>query len=311
MVAQDILALYVIGLAFVGVEPAQVETYLHLRRYVTAYAQCSKRGLEQILLLTVIIDCQVSCRLHRAERRTHAVRREAVGVHAVVSQEGYRPVITAFDFRLSTFDSPCHIRLIVEEVRTVVTFRLQRTEHVLRTLVAYAVHLAVRAVAHTYIDASALEPCRQRGLKSRRLLVAYIQHGGRLVAEPCIEPSGTELHVLHHLGIDKTQSLLLSGTYEQRTVNLYAVHIHGVLVKTAAAHVVLATHLVGLAHAGKRDQQALYASAADVGYDAPRSGVHTIHHILLALDTRYLYLCQLFARLAQFDIDIQHVAIRQ
>ena len=170
-------------------------------------------------------------------------------------------------------------------------------------------HLAVRAVAHTYIDTSALEPCRQRGLKSRRLLVTYIQHGGRLVAKPCIEPSGTELYVLHHLGINKTQSLLLSGAHEQRTVNLYAVHIHGVLVKTAAAHVVLATHLVGLTHARKRDQQALYASAADVGYDTASRGVHTIHHILLALNTRYLYLCQLFARLAQYDVDIQHLYI--
>ena len=42
----------------------------------------------------------------------------------------------------------------------------------------------------------------------------------------------------------KGDKILLSGSYEQWTINLYAVDIYAVLVEVSASHVVLRTHFV-------------------------------------------------------------------
>ena len=115
------------------------------------------------------------------------------------------------------------------------------------------------------------------------------------------------MHILHHLGVDETQTLLLPTTNQQGTMDLHAVDIDGVLIERTAADVILAAQLVRLAHTRKRDQQALYRTTRSVRHDARRGSVDTVHRTLRMLDTPHLDLRQHLLVRQHLHVDIQHL----
>ena len=122
----------------------------------------------------------------------------------------------------------------------------------------------------------------------------------------CAVTAGRESYVLYHLGIHKTQTFLLSRTDQQRTMNLYPVHIYRVLVKRTAADVILATQLIRLAHTRKSDQQTFYAAACRVRHNTCRGSINPVHRTLCVLHAAHLNLRQyLFVR-QQLHIDVHH-----
>ena len=82
---------------------------------------------------------------------------------------------------------------------------------------------------------------------------------------------------------------MLPAANQQRTMHLYAVHIHHVLIKTTAAHVVLATQLVILVHTGEGDEQAFDRPARGVGHHTARTGIYMVHHRRLPLHTPHFH----------------------
>ena len=180
-------------------------------------------------------------------------------------------------------------------------------EHIFRGLVADAVHFRENAVAVAHIHACAQQTDCYTGLKPFRPFVGYIQRTGHLVAVFCAEAACRECHVLHHFGIDETQSFLLPRADEQRAVHLYAVHIHFVLVERTAAHIVLRAQFVVLVDAGKRNQYTLNRPARCVRHQSCRACVYLVHRARRPADTAHFhFLYPLFVR-RQRHIDIQHI----
>ena len=142
---------------------------------------------------------------------------------------------------------------------------------------------------HPHIHACPEQTGAQRALKPLRPFVADIQHRCHLISILCAVATCRELHVLHHRRIDERQPLLLPAANQQRTMHLYAIHIHHVLIKTTAAHVVLAAQLVVLIHAGEGDEQAFYRPARRVGHHAARRGIYMVHHRRLPLHATHFH----------------------
>ena len=115
------------------------------------------------------------------------------------------------------------------------------------------------------------------------------------------------MYVLHHLRVDKTQTLLLATTNQQGTMDLDAVDIDGVLVKRTAADVILAAQLVRLAHARISDQQALYRSSGCVRHDARCGSVDAVHRTLRMLDATHLNLCQHLLIRQHLYVDVEYL----
>ena len=169
-------------------------------------------------------------------------------------------------------------------------------------------HLALCAVAPTYIGACAQQTHVDARFQSGRALVADIQHRRHLVAILGIEATRREIHALHHVGVHKTQSLLLSAADEQWAVYLYAIDIHRVLIKTTSAHIVLATHLIVLPHARKSDEQVLDAATCGVWHQSCGTDVHTVHGVGLALNSANGDFAQQFFVGGEFHIDANDIA---
>ena len=87
-----------------------------------------------------------------------------------------------------------------------------------------------------------------------------------------------------------------------------AIHIDRVLVKSAAANIILAAQFIGLTHAGKGDKQALDRTACGVRHDTRGSCVDIIHRALGMLDTAHLHFVEPLFVGKQLHIDIQHIA---
>ena len=149
---------------------------------------------------------------------------------------------------------PCHLCLVVDEVRLVFAFGVHGSQQITRGLIANTMHMTLCAVAPTHIAASTQQAHAQARFQLGRAFVLNVEYGRHLVAVFRIESSCREIDALHHVGVDEAESLLLSAADEQWSVHLDAVDIDGVLVEATAAHVVLAAGLVVLADAGKSDQ---------------------------------------------------------
>ena len=168
-------------------------------------------------------------------------------------------------------------------------------------------HLRICAVAVPYIDLSTQQTGAEAGFKSLRTLVGDIQNGRHLIAVLRIITAGRELHILNHLRIHKTQSLLLTGANQQRTMDLYAVDINRILVECTAANVILRTQFVVLMHTGKSNQQALYRTACSIRHDARSTCIDVIHCTLCMLDSAHLDLREQLLICQQLNIDVDDV----
>ncbi len=83
-----------------------------------------------------------------------------------------------------------------------------------------------------------------------RFAICYVEYGGHAVAVLRRESAGGKGYVANHVGVDDTQTFLLSGADELRAIDFYAVDVHTVFVVCSATDVVLARHLVVRAYAG-------------------------------------------------------------
>ena len=83
-------------------------------------------------------------------------------------------------------------------------------------------------VAHTALCRRAATQQRQRDtyLALQRSAVGDVEHRGHAVAVCGIESSWGEKHVVHHIGVDDAQPLLLAAAYELRTVYLDTVDVY-------------------------------------------------------------------------------------
>ena len=172
-------------------------------------------------------------------------------------------------------------------------------------LVADAVHLGELLARRAHVGRRAEQAERHGGLEPLGPLVGDVEHGRHLVAVFRVEPARREGHLLHHVGVDDAQPLLLPGADEQRAIHLDAVDIDDVLVEAAAPHVVLRAELVVRADPGEGEQQRLDA-ARGVGHEAVFRGVEHFlgggldalcHHV----DAFYLGGCG-----GQFHGEVQH-----
>ena len=158
-----------------------------------------------------------------------------------------------------------------------------------------------------HIELRAQQTTTYTCFKSLRSFISNVQNGRHLIAVLRAVTARGETHVLHHFGIYKTQTLLLTAANQKRTVYFDTIHIHRVLVKRTAADIILAAQLITLAHTGKSDQQALYRSAGCVRHHTSRRGINMIHRTLRVFDSAHLDLCQYLLVCQQLHIDIQHI----
>ena len=110
-----------------------------------------------------------------------------------------------------------------------------------------------------------------RGFEVLGTLVGDVEHGGHAVAVARLEATGRELDALHHIGIDDAQSLLLTGTDEERTIDLDAIEVDAVFIERAAAHVVLRGEFVVGTDTGLCSNDFLNAIAGGRGHEV---GIH-------------------------------------
>ena len=129
----------------------------------------------------------------------------------------------------------------------------KRTQYVLGVFVAHA-----RQVAHPTVGRTGLRvgraPHQATGERSRKFLGGFVvnaQHRRQLVAILGLPAAAAKLNLLHQVGVDEAQALLLGRGYEKRPVNFEPVHVHQVLIIVAAAHVVRAAQLVITTHTGQ------------------------------------------------------------
>ena len=196
-----------------GIETTQIHSQSEMAIQLLLCAQCDKSRAKHILLLSFVPYRFVECLLHCSETGTYRIRGKLITILREVTQQRY------FPSPISHCQSPIaylprHLCLIVNEVGFVVTCSLQCAQQIARGLIAYAVHLTVRTIAPTYITTGTQQTHIQARFQSGRAFVANIQYGRHLVAILGIETTCREIYALYHVGIHKTQSLLLTAAYQ-------------------------------------------------------------------------------------------------
>ena len=198
-----------------GIETTQIHSQSEMAIQLLLCAQCDESRAKHILLLTFVPYRFVECLLHRSETGTYRIWGKLITILRKVTQQRYFPCLSPLASRLSPISHlPRHLCLIINEVGFVVTCCLQCTQQIARGLIAYAVHLTVRTITPTHITTGTQQTHIQARFQSGRAFVANIQYGRHLVAILSIETTCREIYTLNHVGIHKTQSLLLTAAYQ-------------------------------------------------------------------------------------------------
>ena len=129
-VVQPVLSLDVVGLLFLGVESGVEQAHLAVLREVARQSGGGEECAEDIALLTVKIHLEGLHVLHGAKRCLAVCGLEVIVVFRDVANDVQRPALVGLIG---------DIGLVVEEVRAVFTFRLQRAQQIACRLVAQAV----------------------------------------------------------------------------------------------------------------------------------------------------------------------------
>ena len=276
--------MYVVGLAFLGGESGEAEGEGAAAAELTGEGKGTEHGAEEVLLLTVEIDAEALDILHGAEVGLAVLGLEAVVVARDIADDIERPLIGG---------PPREVGLIVDEVGVVLAAGLQRTHEITVGLVAEALREGDLSYTKAVIDIGAEEAGTDRALVALGALVGDVEDRGHAVAILGLEATGGELHTVHHVGVDDREAFLLATADEHGTIDLHAVDIDAVLIKGAAADVVLRGELVMGGNAGLRSHEFLHGIAAGAG------------HALQILGGQLLRGAHLAAHLA--DDDLTHV----
>ena len=165
-------------------------------------------------------------------------------------------------------------------------------------------HLRELVAAVAQGQCAALKARAQASLKGLWLLVGDVEHTRHLVAVLGVEAAGREVHLLHHVAVDDTQSLLLAVGDQLRAIHLDAVDVDAVLVVGAAAHHVLRAHLVLAAHTRLGGDDVLHGVAAGAWRHLGNLDVDALHGVGLLLVLGDLNLLQLYRLLVQLGADV-------
>ena len=215
--------------------------HLQLRREVVLQVQARLVGVELHPLAAVVGDEHPRKLIGPGrERGLPGFGREAVIVVRDNAEQAERGPLHV----LLLAQTDVHESLGIVESGVVTALGLfQRTEHVLRVLVAHAGQVAHAAVGRAGfgVGRAAHQAGRERGREFLGRFVIHAQHRGQFVAVLGLPAAAAKLHLLHQIGVDKAQPLLLRRGNEKRPVNLEAVDIHQVLVVITTAHVICAT----------------------------------------------------------------------
>ena len=159
---------------------------------------------------------------------------------------------------------------------------IKRAQQIAGGLVSDAARETELVVPGSHIGACTQQAGHKCRFKALRLAVCYIQDRRHLIAVLHAESAGGENDGLHHIGVDETQTLLLPGANQQRTQYFGAVHVDTVLVKVAAAHIVLAAQFVMAAHSRLSGNDRLHGAAVGIGRKTYSFGVYVLHTVTAA-----------------------------
>ena len=114
--------------------------------------------------------------------------------------------------------------------------------------------------------ATTQQGCLDVAFQTGGLAIQDVKGARHLVAVFGLEASRGESNLLHHVAVDDAEAFLLTGTDEQRTIDLHMVDVYGIFVERASSHIILARQLVVGAYASLLLHQFLYGIACGRGH---------------------------------------------
>ena len=252
---ENIIAGYIKSFVLICVKRRSQQTQFHSFHWFIVQCQRSKRCSEQVFFLPFEIDRQIAGGLVGSERGLARLRNKLIGILREISQKSQ--VI----FRIQLVSQ---VSLIIEESRSVFSFGIKRSKEISRCFVTDSVHLSKLFAGSANISRSSKQTHRSRSLKFSRFLILNIQNRRHFITVFRIKTTGREPYIPNHIGIDKTQSFLLSGTNKQRTINFNTIDINSIFIKISTTHIVLRTKFVAGTYPGKSNQ-VRFNSAGGIG----------------------------------------------
>ena len=177
---------------------------------------------------------------------------------------------------------------------------LQRPKKIAVGLVAQTVGPRQFLPGYAYITAGTQQTGRGTGLEFLHALVGDVKGRRHLVAVLGFITAGRKIDLLYHIGIDHRQAFLLAAAYKEGTENFDIIYIYAVLVKTAAAHVVLRGELAVGRYTGLPLYQLFHGIARGRGHRLHVLGIQLLglrgltayfgyHHFVQLVVARHVY----------------------
>ena len=183
-----------------------------------------------ITLLSIEIDLERTRIIHRTITRFAVVRNKIIVIICHISQHIKRPLLRR---------SPRHHQLIVEKVRSILTFRVKRSQKVTRGLITSRRHHRKLFISPTEIDASTQHGAVDGRFPLFGATISNVQNRRHLITILRFEAARRKLNAFHHRTVDDRKSFLLTGAHQLRTIKFYPVEIYDIFVKRSSAHIIL------------------------------------------------------------------------
>ena len=256
-VVEPVLALRVISFLLFCVKCRCKQRQGCVRPEMARYAERAEQGPEYVFLASVEIYAERFYVFQRSERCLTVCGSEVVVVFRYVAYQVDRPPLVW---------PVTYVSLIIEEVRVILSFGVERAEQIPVCLVSDAVAHGELLIAETYVCPGAEQRCRDARFELLRTPVCYVESRRHLVAILRLKSARRESYRLYHVRIDDAETLLLSASYQKRAVYLHVVDVHGVLVETSAPDIILRRHLIVGRHSRLLLYQFLHGVACSRGH---------------------------------------------
>ena len=152
-----------------------------------------------------------------------------------VSEKIYSPAFTGLIV---------HVGLKIEINRIILPFRIHCRKEGIILFEADSRELRELTGVCAYSGRRSHKTCRDGTFERFRLTIGYVESRRHLVGITCRKAARRKSDITYHVGIDHTQTLLLSAADKLRTIQFHSVDIDRVFIKRSATDRILRTHLV-------------------------------------------------------------------
>ena len=253
------------------------------RRRSVIDGERSEIGLKNILLFSIEIDGELGGRRNTTVTGRSRLRNKFVVVARYISQESNIPTGIYLIGKIG---------LIIEKKRFILTFGIEGTEQGRIGFKPKSMQLGETLGTVPYRSTRTQETARYRPFKRLWLFIGDVEYRRHFITVFHRITSRRKSDRADHIGIDKTQSFLLSGAYQLRAVYLYPVDIDNILVEISTSYRILRTQFVIGVYAGHSRQQSLDRSPRSIGHQFPIFRIDFLQCRHLTTILPYLYLAQ-------------------